>query len=123
MKRIATLLGALMLALSFGVAQAAAEEDPGGAEQTAGQSAGSGQDADGNGSAYQSGPTNNAQSIRVLSPGSNGSTLAVEHHDCGGHCRKRKQDGPGHRPVTGWLGSRLRLLADRRPGGRERPGC
>ncbi len=73
MKRIATLLGALMLALSFGVAQAAAEEDPGGAEQTAGQSAGSGQDADGNGSAYQSGPTNNAQSIRVLSPGSNGS--------------------------------------------------
>jgi hypothetical protein len=72
MKRIAILLGMLLLALSFGAGQAAAEDDPGSAGQTAGQSASSGQSAGGYGGAYQAGPTNSASSIRVLSPGNDG---------------------------------------------------
>ena len=71
MKRITTLLGALLLVLCFGAGQAVAA-DGGGAAQTAGQSAPSGQTADGTGSAYQAGPSNSASSIRVLSPGSGG---------------------------------------------------
>ena len=43
-----------------------------GAAQAAGQSAGSGQSASGGSGAYQLGPSNNAGSIRVLSPGDNG---------------------------------------------------
>src|SRR4029453_7999924 len=70
MKRLTILLGALALALSIGAGQALAEE--GGAAQDAGQSATSGQNADGKGGAYQSGPTNSADSIRVLSPGNDG---------------------------------------------------
>ena len=71
MKRMTTLLGALVLALWFGAGQAAADEG-GGAAQTAGQSAPSGQMADAKGGAYQAGPTNGATSIRVLSPGNDG---------------------------------------------------
>jgi hypothetical protein len=71
MKRITTLLGALLLVLCFGAGQAVAA-DGGGAAQTAGQSAPSGQTADGSGSAYQAGPSNSAGSIRVLSPGNGG---------------------------------------------------
>ena len=71
MKRMTTLLGALVLALWFGAGQAAADEG-GGAAQAAGQSAPSGQTADAKGGAYQAGPTNNAGSIRVLSPGNDG---------------------------------------------------
>jgi len=71
MKRITTLLGALLLVLCFGAGQAVAA-DGSGAAQTAGQSAPSGQTADGTGSAYQAGPSNSAGSIRVLSPGNGG---------------------------------------------------
>ena len=71
MKRMTTLLGALVLALWFGAGQAAADGG-GAAEQVAGQAAPSGQTADGTGSAYQSGASNNAGSIRVLSPGNDG---------------------------------------------------
>jgi len=71
MKRITTLLGALLLVLCFGAGQAVAA-DGAGAAQTAGQSAPSGQMADGTGSAYQTGPSNSASSIRVLSPGNGG---------------------------------------------------
>ncbi len=72
MKRLSTLLATALLALCFGVGQAAAEESPGGADQAAGQSAESGQHADGDGDAYQSGATNRTFDIRVLSPGSSG---------------------------------------------------
>ena len=58
MKRLSTLLATATLALCFSVGQAAAEESPGGAEQAAGQSADSGQKADGDGGAYQTGATN-----------------------------------------------------------------
>ena len=71
MKRMTTLLGALVLALWFGAGQAAADEG-GGAAQAAGQSAPSGQMADAKGGAYQAGPTNGASSTRVLSPGNDG---------------------------------------------------
>jgi hypothetical protein len=71
MKRITTLLGALLLVLCFGAGQAVAA-DGDGAAQTAGQSAPSGQTADGAGGAYQAGPSNSAGSIRVLSPGNGG---------------------------------------------------
>lgn len=71
MKRLPAFLGAALLALCFGAGQAAA--DGGGeAAQGAGQSATSGQDAGGKSGAYQSGPSNSATSIRVLSPGSGG---------------------------------------------------
>ena len=72
MKRLTTLLASVLLTLCFGVGQAAAEESPGGADQAAGQSAASGQHADGDGDAYQSGATNRTFDIRVLSPGSSG---------------------------------------------------
>ena len=72
MKRIWTLLVAATLALCFGVGQAAAEESDPGAAQAAGQSAASGQEADGSGGAYQGGATNRTFDIRVLSPGSSG---------------------------------------------------
>ena len=71
MKRITTLLGALLLVLCFGAGQAVAA-DGGGAAQTAGQSAMSGQSAGGASGAYQAGPSNSASSIRVLSPGNDG---------------------------------------------------
>jgi len=71
MKRLTTLLGALLLVLLFGTGQALAF-DGGGAAQTAGQSAQSGQAADGSSGAYQAGPSNSASSIRVLSPGNDG---------------------------------------------------
>jgi len=71
MKRMTTLLGALVLALWFGAGQAAADGGSS-ASQTAGQAAPSGQTADGMGTAYQSGASNNAGSIRVLSPGNDG---------------------------------------------------
>jgi hypothetical protein len=71
MKRLLMLLGALVIALLVGAGQALAEEG-GGASQGAGQSANSGQEADGKGDAQQSGPTNSATSIRVLSPGDDG---------------------------------------------------
>ena len=71
MKRITTLLGALLLVLCFGAGQAVAA-DGGGAAQTAGQSATSGQSAGGASGAYQAGPSNSASSIRVLSPGNDG---------------------------------------------------
>jgi hypothetical protein len=71
MRRLLTLLVVAVAALSFSVAQAAAEE-PGGAAQAAGQSATSGQGAGADGAAYQSGATNSAMNIRVLSPGDNG---------------------------------------------------
>ena len=70
MKRLSTLLGALVLALA-GAGTAAAEEG-GGAGQAAGQSATSGQTAGGSSGASQYGPTNSAMSIRVLSPGNDG---------------------------------------------------
>ncbi len=71
MKRMTTLLGALLLVLLFGAGQAIAA-DGGGAAQTAGQSAQSGQTAGGSSGAYQAGPSNSASSIRVLSPGNDG---------------------------------------------------
>jgi hypothetical protein len=71
MKRLTTLLGALLLVLLFGAGQAVAS-DGGGASQTAGQSALSGQAAGGSSGAYQAGASNNAMSIRVLSPGNDG---------------------------------------------------
>ena len=71
MKRMTTLLGALLLVLLFGTGQALAF-DGGGAAQAAGQSAQSGQTADGSSGAYQAGPSNNASSTRVLSPGNDG---------------------------------------------------
>jgi hypothetical protein len=71
MKRVMMLLGALVAALWVGAGQAMAEEGAG-AAQGAGQSATSGQNAGGTGGAYQSGPTNSATSIRVLSPGDSG---------------------------------------------------
>jgi hypothetical protein len=72
MKRLWTLLVAATLALCFSVGQAAAEESDPGAAQAAGQSAASGQEADGSGDAYQGGATNRTFDIRVLSPGSSG---------------------------------------------------
>jgi len=72
MKRLSTLLASATLALCFGVGQAAAEEPAGGAEQSAGQSAESGQAADGYGGAYQGGAANRTYDIRVLSPGNSG---------------------------------------------------
>ena len=70
MRRITILLAALLLAL-FGAGQAMA--DPGGsAAQAAGQSASSGQSAGAGSGAFQAGPTNSASSIRVLSPGNDG---------------------------------------------------
>jgi hypothetical protein len=72
MKRLWTLLVTATLALCFSVGQAAAEESNPGAAQAAGQSAASGQEADGSGDAYQGGATNRAFDIRVLSPGSSG---------------------------------------------------
>jgi hypothetical protein len=72
MKRISTLFASALLALCFGVGQAAAEEPAGGADQAAGQFADSGQMADGDGDAYQSGAANRAFDIRVLSPGDSG---------------------------------------------------
>ena len=71
MKRMTTLLGALVVALVFGAGQAIAD-DGGGAAQTAGQAAESGQKAGGESGAYQVGPSNDARSIRVLSPGDDG---------------------------------------------------
>ena len=72
MKRLWTLLVTATLALCFGVGQAAAEESDPGAAQAGGQSAASGQVADGSGGAYQGGATNRTFDIRVLSPGSSG---------------------------------------------------
>ena len=72
MKRLSTLLAMVALALCFSVGQAVAAESPGSADQAAGQSADSGQKADGDGSAYQSGAANRAYDIRVLSPGDSG---------------------------------------------------
>ena len=68
MKRLWTLLVTATLALCFSAGQAAAEESDPGAAQAAGQSAASGQDADGSGDAYQGGATNRTFDIRVLSP-------------------------------------------------------
>ena len=65
MKRMTTLLGALVLALWFGAGQAAADGGSS-ASQTAGQAAPSGQTADGMGTAYQSGASNNAGSRLVF---------------------------------------------------------
>ncbi|MCZ7587576.1 MAG: hypothetical protein M5U27_01660 [Gaiella sp.] len=73
MKRMTTLLGALVVALVFGAGQAIASEGGGDAAQTAGQAAASGQTAGGESGAYQLGPSNHASSIRVLSPGDDGS--------------------------------------------------
>ena len=73
MKRLSALAATAMLALCFGASQAVAMEGGPGAAQAAGQSAGSGQSASGGSGAYQLGPSNNAGSIRVLSPGDNGS--------------------------------------------------
>jgi hypothetical protein len=73
MKRLSALVATAMLALCFGASQAVAMEGGPGAAQAAGQSAGSGQSASGGSGAYQLGPSNNAGSIRVLSPGDNGS--------------------------------------------------
>ena len=73
MKRLSALLATVVLVLCFGASQAVAAEGDQGAGQAAGQSAGSGQSASGYGGAYQAGPTNSAGSIRVLSPGDNGS--------------------------------------------------
>ena len=73
MKRLSALVATVVLALCFGAGQAAAMEGGSGAGQDAGQSAGSGQSASGGSGAYQVGPSNNAGSIRVLSPGDNGS--------------------------------------------------
>ena len=72
MKRLSALAATAMLALCFGASQAVAMEGGPGAAQAAGQSAGSGQSASGGSGAYQLGPSNNAGSIRVLSPGDNG---------------------------------------------------
>ena len=72
MKRLSALVATAMLALCFGASQAVAMEGDPGAAQAAGQSAGSGQSASGGSGAYQLGPSNNASSIRVLSPGDNG---------------------------------------------------
>jgi hypothetical protein len=99
MRRSLSLLAVALSALTFGVAQAAADE-PGappaqtagesaqsgqigdgssgayqGApsnDQTAGESAESGQTADGSSGAYQDAPSNRAISVRVLSPGDDG---------------------------------------------------
>jgi hypothetical protein len=73
MKRLSALVATAMLALCFSASQAVAMEGDPGAAQAAGQSAGSGQSASGGSGAYQLGPSNNAGSIRVLSPGDNGS--------------------------------------------------
>ena len=69
MKRLWTLLVTATLVLCFGAGQAAAEEsDPGSAAQAAGQSAASGQEADGSGGAYQGGATNRTFDIRGSEP-------------------------------------------------------
>jgi hypothetical protein len=73
MKRLSALVATVVLALCFGASQAVAMEGGSGAGQDAGQSAGSGQSASGGSGAYQLGPSNSAGSIRVLSPGDNGS--------------------------------------------------
>ncbi len=73
MKPLSTLLASAALALCFGVGQAAAEEPAGGAGQVGGQSASSGQKADGDAGAYQGGAANRVYDIRVLSPGDSGS--------------------------------------------------
>jgi hypothetical protein len=73
MKRLSALVATVVLALCFGAGQAVAMEGGSGAGQDAGQSAGSGQSASGGSGAYQLGPSNSAGSIRVLSPGDNGS--------------------------------------------------
>lgn len=72
MKRLSALLATVVLALVFGAGQALATEGDSGAAQAAGQSADSGQSADGYGGALQAGAANRATSIRVLSPGDNG---------------------------------------------------
>ena len=73
MKRLSALIATAALVLCFSAGQAVAMEGGSGAGQDAGQSAGSGQSASGGSGAYQLGPSNNAGSIRVLSPGDNGS--------------------------------------------------
>ena len=72
MKRLSALIATAVLALCFGASQAVAAEGDSGAGQAAGQSALSGQSASGGSGAYQLGPSNNAGSIRVLSPGDSG---------------------------------------------------
>ena len=72
MKRMTTLLGALLLVLCFGAGQAVAA-DGGGAAQTAGQSAASGQTAGGGERRLPGGAEQQrGRSIRVLSPGNDG---------------------------------------------------
>ena len=73
MKRLSALVATAVAALCFGAGQAVAAEGDSGAGQGAGQSAASGQSASGGSGAYQMGPSNSAGSIRVLSPGDNGS--------------------------------------------------
>jgi hypothetical protein len=97
MRRSLSLLAVAASALTIGVAQAAADEPGAPPAQTAGQSAQSGQLADGSGGGYQSAPaqtagesaesgqladgssgayqdapSNRAISVRVLSPGDDG---------------------------------------------------
>ena len=69
MKRLLSVLAVVVSALTFGVAQAAAEEPGGSAAQTAGESAWSGQTGDSHSGAYQDAPSNRADSVGALSPG------------------------------------------------------
>ena len=120
MKRITTLLGALLLVLCFGAGQAVAA-DGGGAAQTAGQSATSGQSAGGASGAYQAGPSNSASLDSRAQPRQRRGRVAVEHDDRGRPCGKRQHDEPEHEPVAGWR-LRLRPDPDRRTGGPEHAG-
>ena len=72
MKRLLSLLAVAASVLTFGVGQAAADEPGGSSAQVAGESAESGQIADGESGAYQDAPSNRAISVRVLSPGDDG---------------------------------------------------
>ena len=121
MKRITTLLGALLLVLCFGAGQAVAA-DGGGAAQTAGQSAPSGQTAGGAGSAYQAGPSNSAGSIRVLSPGNDGAVSQSNNTTAAAiaaNATRRTRAPASRRRAAPWF----RLHPDRRPGGPEQAGC
>ena len=120
MKRITTLLGALLLVLCFGAGQAVAA-DGGGAAQTAGQSAPSGQSADGAGGAYQAGPSNSASFDSRAQPRQRWGRVAVEHDDCGRHCGKRNTTSQSTSQSQAG-GYRFRLDPDRRPGGPEHAG-
>ena len=119
MKRLSALVATAALVLCFSAGQAVAMEGGSGAGQDAGQSAQSGQSASGGSGAYQLGPSNNAGSVRVLSPGDNGSVSQSNNTTAGAIAANlNKTDQSVDQSQTRRL--RVGLHPDRRSGGEER---